>query len=502
MKKKPLILLVDDNPTNLQVLGKYLRKEYATAVSLNGREALNFAGKLKPDLILLDIMMPIMDGFEACKKLKARAQTREIPIIFLTARRDIETVVKGFELGAVDYIIKPFHKAELLARVNTHLSLKKSEHSLKLLNERLEKIVEERTQKLIESEARFRSLFEDSKDTILFTGPNGNIAIMNQAGLDLLGYSADEIEDLALFDLFANAEERKKVIHEMARVGYIDNHEVQLRKKDREILDCRITANQQKDHSGQSVYQGIIRDVTELKRLESIAEASNLMQNIGYVFSGIRHELGNPINSLKVTLDILKKGLNQYSLDVIGELVNRSVTEIGRVEYLLRSLRNFNMHENPEPVNVNVNTFMQHFTDVVSQNMKKRGIQFETHVDGGAKAMRVDPRAFQQVLLNIITNAVDALDKTVSPMISIAVLKKKKKIQFIIKDNGRGIPKEHQKMIFDPFFTTKPDGTGLGLVIAARMLAQMEGTIKIESQLNVGTKIVLAVQPSDGAGQT
>ncbi len=127
MKEKPLILLVDDNPDNLQVLGKYLREDYATAVSLNGREALDFAGKMTPDLILLDIMMPVMDGFEACKKLKARPETRDTPIIFLTARKDIETVVEGFELGAVDYITKPFHKAELLARVNTHYRLKEKE---------------------------------------------------------------------------------------------------------------------------------------------------------------------------------------------------------------------------------------------------------------------------------------------------------------------------------------------------------------------------------------
>lgn len=496
-KNKPLILLVDDNPTNLQVLGKFLRKHYATAVSMNGREALGFVKKMKPALILLDIMMPVMDGLETCKELKASSATREIPIIFLTARKDIETVVKGFHLGAVDYIIKPFHKEELLARVNTHLRLKHTEESLKLLNERLEKIVEERTQKLAASEARFRSLFEESKDTILFTGPNGKILLMNQAGLDLLGYSAEEIAKMELFDLFANPEEQIKVLRQMEELGYIDNHEIRLCKKDDEILDCRITANCQTDPSGTTIYQGIIRDVTEMKRLESIADASNLMENIGYVFSGIRHELGNPINSIKVTLGILKKGLDRYSLDVIHELVDRSVTEIGRVEYLLKSLRNFNMYEEPETVAVDVRTFMRHFTGVVAQDAEKKGITLKTHISEDADTMSVDPRAFQQVMLNIITNAVDALDEIDAPMIAITASKKQNKIQFVIEDNGCGFPEEYAKKIFDPFFTTKPNGTGLGLVIATRMLAQMDATIEMQSQMNVGTKTIVIVNRID-----
>lgn len=120
------ILIVDDTPKNIQILGKILRDEgYQINVAQDGKQALNVLSKVDLDLILLDIMMPEMDGFETCQHLKSDPETQEIPVIFLTAKTEVEDIVKGFELGAVDYISKPFQIPELLARVRTHLQLRK-----------------------------------------------------------------------------------------------------------------------------------------------------------------------------------------------------------------------------------------------------------------------------------------------------------------------------------------------------------------------------------------
>lgn len=127
----PVILLVDDLPTNLQILGMLLEPEYRTMFAKDGAKALELAQKKKPDLILLDVMMPEMDGFEVCTRLQASPQTQDIPIVFLTARDEGEDIAQGFRLGAVDYITKPFRKEELLARVHTHLKLKRAENLLK-----------------------------------------------------------------------------------------------------------------------------------------------------------------------------------------------------------------------------------------------------------------------------------------------------------------------------------------------------------------------------------
>ncbi len=126
MKKgKALILAVDDNPQNLQFLGKLLSENgYEVGMGQNGRQALNFVKKNEPDLILLDIMMPDIDGYEVCRSLKADLATRHIPVIFLTAKIDSNDIVKGFEAGGVDYVTKPFNSAELLARVKTHVEIK------------------------------------------------------------------------------------------------------------------------------------------------------------------------------------------------------------------------------------------------------------------------------------------------------------------------------------------------------------------------------------------
>jgi class 3 adenylate cyclase len=118
------ILIVEDTPANIQTLTATLKERgYQISVATNGRQALDIVGKVQPDLILLDVMMPEMDGFETCRRLKASEQWRQIPVIFLTAKTDTADIVKGFELGAVDYVAKPFNAHELLARVNTHLTI-------------------------------------------------------------------------------------------------------------------------------------------------------------------------------------------------------------------------------------------------------------------------------------------------------------------------------------------------------------------------------------------
>ncbi|MBU2512250.1 response regulator [bacterium] len=122
---KPLILIVDDNPKNHQFIGILLQKNgYEPAASLSGIRALEFVNRCLPALILLDVTMPGMDGFEVCQKLKESEKTKYIPVIFLTARISSEDIAKGFEVGGVDYITKPFQPIELLARVKNHIEMK------------------------------------------------------------------------------------------------------------------------------------------------------------------------------------------------------------------------------------------------------------------------------------------------------------------------------------------------------------------------------------------
>lgn len=129
------VLIVDDVTKNIQLVANYLKQAgYDINYAISGKTALNHINRKKFDLILLDIMMPEMDGFEVCQKLKSDDETKDIPVIFLTAKTDIDSITKAFKVGGIDYITKPFNKAELLARVKTHLKLQQQKRNLKELN--------------------------------------------------------------------------------------------------------------------------------------------------------------------------------------------------------------------------------------------------------------------------------------------------------------------------------------------------------------------------------
>jgi sigma-B regulation protein RsbU (phosphoserine phosphatase) len=151
--QKPKVLIVDDTPENIQVLMGTLKDQYAIVAAINGEKALKLAvAEPQPDLILLDIMMPGMDGFEVCQRLKTDASTCEIPVIFLSALDDTVNKVKGFSIGAVDYISKPFHPEEVLVRVNTHLTIYRLSQEVQAQRDQLEnelKIVSELQRKLL-----------------------------------------------------------------------------------------------------------------------------------------------------------------------------------------------------------------------------------------------------------------------------------------------------------------------------------------------------------------
>lgn len=200
-----VILIVDDTPTNLDMLLDFLEAAgFKVVVAEDGERALGLAEYAPPDLILLDILMPGIDGFETCRRLKANPATQEIPIIFLTAVSDNVDKVKGLNLGAVDYITKPLNHEEVLARVNTHVRLQNLTKRLIEQNERLEKEIQQRQQveeereqafkALQRSEARFRRLIESNVIGVVFSMTDGTITDANDAFLHIVGYNRTDLK--------------------------------------------------------------------------------------------------------------------------------------------------------------------------------------------------------------------------------------------------------------------------------------------------------------------
>lgn len=234
-----------------------------------------------------------------------------------------------------------------------------------------------------------------------------------------------------------------------------------------------------------------VSDITEEERLASIAEAINTMGNLGYMFSGIRHELGNPINSIKTAVMVLRENVPHYTGEVVAEFLDRILSDVARVETLLRDLKTFSMYETPELQDVNMRSFVDDLLSIITTDLSNRGIRVRTFVRPEAEWGHLDPRALQHVMLNILTNAMDAMKDRGAPQVRIGVARSGDRIVVTIRDNGCGIPDELRRHLFQPFFTTKKHGTGLGLVIMKNMMAKMNGTIEIASREDVGTSVQL-----------
>lgn len=199
MPENPLVLLVDDVPQNIQVLGNILRTQgYSFALTTSGSETTKLLQKTIPDIILLDIMLPDEDGFSICKRIKSNPDLADIPIIFLSAKHDIKDKIRGFELGAVDYITKPFEDIEVIVRVQNHLQAKLDRDKIKQYNKELEEIVDQRTRELIKKERE--SMLAQFMQGIIHNvrGPISGVAngmnVISMMSTDLANISSNENE--------------------------------------------------------------------------------------------------------------------------------------------------------------------------------------------------------------------------------------------------------------------------------------------------------------------
>ena len=212
MPNKGSILAIDDTEASLKVLTDILKEAgYQVRSALSGKLALLSAAHLPPDLVLLDIRMPDMDGFEVCRQLKARAETRDVPVIFISALSDTGEKVRGFKLGAVDYVIKPYQRDELLARVATHISLRRMQLQVNVQNEelrqyrtQLEALVDQRTAELQDSNRKLQLMtftLDQVSEAAYLTDGEGAIFYVNQEACRAHGRSAEELCRMTVLDI-------------------------------------------------------------------------------------------------------------------------------------------------------------------------------------------------------------------------------------------------------------------------------------------------------------
>ncbi len=344
-----------------------------------------------------------------------------------------------------------------------------------------------------EEQVRLASALQSSADAVVITEPqSGAIQYVNHAFEVITGYTKNETlgRTLHFLESDRNSEEHYRKLREALRRDGVWRGQLVNKRKDGSLYFEDCTFSPVRDSSGQIInFVSVRRDVTEKLRLEAIAESVNTMDNIGYVFSGVRHEIGNPINSAKMSLNVLQRKLDTASKEVIKDYVERALSEIGRVEQLLKNLRNYNLYETPDLQNMDLNAFIQKFFQLVNEDFAQKGIVLRHEVHRDAEWVVADPRALQQVLLNLFTNAADALTGRPSPEIVVTILNKFGQVLLQIADNGSGITEKQQQSLFKPFYTSKPHGTGLGLVIVRKMVVRMHGKIELSSTPGQGTMV-------------
>ena len=271
-----VVLIVDDEPTNINVVAEILHNLYEIKIATDGVMALEVIDKIKPDLILLDVNMPNMSGYEVASKLKSSEETMNIPFIFLTAKNDAKSVVKGFKYGAIDYISKPFSREELLARVSTHLKI----HDLKSSLEDTVNQLEFKMRELDESHREFETIFNKSFNGIVLTDLEANFLITNDSFSRMTGYSKDELKNQSFFSLKLedDYQEVRKIINDVLKNGYVDNINKKYTIKNK-IIFANISITLMPDKKT-LLYN--IADISELKKAESkINQYLDLMdQNI------------------------------------------------------------------------------------------------------------------------------------------------------------------------------------------------------------------------------
>ena len=510
------ILIVEDDPMVCKLYENALgKKGYLLNIARSYKAAEELLQTGSFDVIISDIFLDEEDGLALLESSQSRFP--DTPVILITGRPTIETASAAVRLNAYEYLVKPVSLDVLSDAITRAVALKahkadrkKIELEKRRYQRDLEHLVAKRTEKLIQTYQEYQEQSTFLSNVIeslahpfmVIDTQDFSVKVANSAARK--DQSLQEATCYHLnhgFDQPCSQLGHRCPVEEVVKTRDAVHLEHIHLDPDGKTNEFEVHAFPLLDDAGEvrQVIQYCI-DITEKKRLEAVAEAANLMDNLGYIFAGIRHEIGNPLNSVKMALAVLDKNLDRYPRQTIREFVGRSLRELSRVEYLLKALKNFSLFETPEMESVNLKTFMENFMSLVEEDFSRKRIHIFLDLPEEDIYASTDHRAFHQVMLNVLTNAADAMSEVERPMIDIAVKPLPGFVRIEVRDNGCGMTQEEQKNLFRPFFTSKPQGTGLGLVIVKKMLSKMNATISIASSHLEGTTVTMTLpegQPSE-----
>ncbi len=343
---------------------------------------------------------------------------------------------------------------------------------------------------------RLFTAIQQLAETVVITDTDGVIEYVNPACERLLGYTAAEVRGRtpAVWRGTAHDKTFYAELWAAIRAGTVWRGSLHNRARDGAEIEEEAIISPVFDDGGRIInFVKIARDVREQRRMQSIAATVETMNNIGYVFAGVQHEIGNAVTALKIAVKLLGNNLRDASRARMDEIVALSKAELQRIEDLLNSMRAFNMYERVNLQMVKMAEFLPECMRLMQNNCRQRGIALEIECKDPALRVRADARLLHHVMLNLIINAIDAVNGHPAPAIRVVAGVRHEYAELRVEDNGCGMDARLQQEIFKPFVTTKPHGTGLGLVLARNMLAKMNGTIVVQSVTNAGTTVLVTL---------
>ncbi|AFZ23099.1 PAS domain S-box [Cylindrospermum stagnale PCC 7417] len=485
-KPKANILVIDDTPENLQLLAAMLTGQgYKVRSVTKATAGLRGAQAAPPDLILLDVNMPEMNGYEVCQHLKANEITRDIPVIFLSAMDSVLDKVKAFSVGGVDYITKPFNVEEVLARLENHLMIRNLRASLQEQNTRLEQEIQERQQ----AEEKFAKAFSSSPSPIMISSlADGCFIDANSSFLRMSGYSLEEIigNTFTELNLGMNQQKYASTIGQLLEKGSLQNHEIEFRTKLGEVRIALLSA-ELIELSGRECVLNTLNDITERRRLEN------------EFISLVSHELRTPLTSLVGALDLLAAGQLGTLTSRGQQVLNIAITNTERLIRLVNDILDLERIKSGkltiQKVKSNAANLLTQSAEVM-QPMAERS-QINLVVEPITAEILVDPDRILQTLTNLLSNAIKFSEPGTT--IWLRAQMQPNCLQITVQDQGRGIPADKLQTIFERFQqvdasdSRNKGGTGLGLAICRNIFEQHGGNIWAESILGQGSIFYLTL---------
>jgi PAS domain S-box-containing protein len=475
LTQKPVrVLIIDDDEDDYFITSDYLNsipgKSFVIDWCYTYADAIGHIKNAQHDIYLVDYRLGVKTGIDVIKE--AVALQCDEPIILLTSKGDFRIDVEAMKQGAFDYLLK------------ADLNSEKLERSIRYAIDRASSL-----RALKANEKKYRNIFDNSKDAVFVTDQNFYFTEVNNAFCELMCYDKGVLLKLRLDDLMTDSALKTTLTSALSSEGTLEDFETEIKNKEGEIHYCILSANREINLEGRVYYQGILHDITFIRRAERLTLQAEKLAAAGRLVRTLAHEVRNPINNINLAVEQLiaaaAKDEDSLYLDIIHRNSNR-INEL--IKELLLSSR-------PAEIDMSQSSFQSLIDEVLASAMDRinlKHISLSLNIPEQVIMIECDRSKLVMAFSNIVINAIEAMEEEKGKLIIDAQVYHNKLIIYIT-DNGTGISEENLPRLFEPYFTSKRNGIGLGLAATLNIIQSHRGTIEATSLEKKGTTFTITL---------